>query len=150
MPLVVFFTDGLSFNPSSRLAFAYTEAIFPDSWVGSLAPEVTRLPQNCIFDVLKYVLWPCKRSLNAWTECNCWNEVPWTGKERLLRCMSYCMHLTGEFPEIVGLPSISNNTEAENSRQRHFQESCSLTAGLGVRVPGHGCYLCRTREEDSL
>lgn len=77
-------------------------------------------------------------------------KSPEQGRRDILRCMSYCMHLTGEFPEIVGLPRISNNTKAENSRQRHFQESCSLTAGLGVRVPGHGCYLCRTRERDSL
>lgn len=45
------------------------------------------------------------------------------------RCMS-CMLLTGEFPGAVELPSISNNTKAENCRQKHFQESWSLTDGL--------------------
>lgn len=37
---------------------------------------------NYIFDVLKYALQPCKKSLNAWTECNCWNEFFLRGKER--------------------------------------------------------------------
>lgn len=52
------------------------------------------------------------------------------GKDTL-RCMSHCMHLTGEFLEVVRLPNISNNAEAENNRQRHFQEIWSLTAGFG-------------------